>query len=222
MAPTIRNASVVSGPNEHRVGAGMAAGNSGPGMGAQEAQKEARSGQDGAQRALLLEQAKKAAARLAELVGELAETGASMPPEEAGLEERLKAAAAALQMTGPECQATDISERGERSLVVGVLRADVAMAVQGADLRRGLPSISRMPTVPSYDTGRKNGLGGHSQPLSGMPHPRAWCRSSNLPLPRGIERAVRQAQVQTVPSSAIAHGRETGAPLVPPLRAERQ
>ena len=102
----------------------MAAGNSGPGREAQEAQKEARSGQDGAQRALLLEQAKKAAARLAELVGELAETGTSIPPEEAGLEERLKAAAAALQMTGPECQATDISERGERSLVVGVLRAD--------------------------------------------------------------------------------------------------
>ena len=82
-------------------------------MGAQKAQKEARPGQDGAQRALLLEQAKKAAARLAELVGELAETGASTPPGEAGLEERLRAAAAALQMAGPECQATDISEREE-------------------------------------------------------------------------------------------------------------
>ena len=102
----------------------MAAGNSGPGVGAQKAQEEVRPGQDRAQRALLLEQAKKAAARLAELVGELAETGASTPPEEAGLEERLKAAAAALQMTGPEYQATGISERGERSLVVGVLRAD--------------------------------------------------------------------------------------------------
>ncbi len=51
---------------------------------------------------------------MAELVGELAETEASTPPEEAGLEERLKAAAAALQMTGPECQATNISEKGER------------------------------------------------------------------------------------------------------------
>jgi hypothetical protein len=80
-------------------------------MGVQEAQKEARPGQDGAQRALLLEQAKKAAARLAELVGELAETGASTPPEEAGLEERLKAAAAALQMTGPEYQVTGVAGR---------------------------------------------------------------------------------------------------------------
>jgi hypothetical protein len=96
------------------------------------------------------------------------------------------------------------------------------MAVQGANLRRGLPSINRMPTVPYHDTGRKNGLSGHSQPLLGMPHPGAWCRSANLPLPRGIERVVRQAQVQTVASSAIAHGGETGAPLVPPLKAEGQ
>ncbi len=93
-------------------------------MRAQEAPREVRPGQIGAQRAILLKQAREAAARLAELVGELAETGASTPPEEAGLEERLKAAAAALQMTGPECQATNISEKGERSLVVGVLRAD--------------------------------------------------------------------------------------------------
>jgi hypothetical protein len=55
----------------------MAAGNSGPGMRAQEVQKEVRPGQIGAQRAILLEQAREAAARLAELVGELAETGAS-------------------------------------------------------------------------------------------------------------------------------------------------
>ena len=88
------------------------------------APKEAHPEQDGAQRALLLEQAKKAAARLAELMGELAETKASTPPEEAGLEERLRAAAAVLQTTGPECQVTEsISAGGERSLVVGVLRA---------------------------------------------------------------------------------------------------
>ena len=125
MTPTGRRTSVDGGPDENQVGAGMAAGNSGPGVGAQKAQKEARPGQDGAQRALLLEQAKKAAARLAELVGELAETGASTPPEEAGLEERLRAAAAALQTTGPECQVTEsVSAGGERSLVVGVLRAD--------------------------------------------------------------------------------------------------
>ncbi len=103
---------MVSGPNKNQVGALMAAGNSGPGMGAQEARKEERPGQDGAQRAILLEQAREAAVRLAELVGELAETGASTPPEEAGLEERLKAAAAALQMTGPECQAVNTPERG--------------------------------------------------------------------------------------------------------------
>ena len=78
----------------------MAAGNSGPGMRAQEAQKEVRPGQIGAQRAILLEQAREAAARLAELVGELAETGASTPPDEAGLEERLKAAAATIANDG--------------------------------------------------------------------------------------------------------------------------
>ena len=115
---------MVSGPNENQVGASLAAGSGGAGMRAQEAQKEVRPGQIGAQRAILLEQAREAAARLAELVGELAETGASTPPEEAGLEERLKAAAAALQMTGPESQPTSVSERGERSLVVGVLRAE--------------------------------------------------------------------------------------------------
>ncbi|MFN9980237.1 MAG: hypothetical protein ACK53Y_10000, partial [bacterium] len=124
MAPTGRRTSMVSGPDEKQAGASMAAGNSGPGMRSQEEQKEVRPGQIGAQRAILLEQARDAAVRLAELVGELAETGASTPPEEAGLEERLRAAAAALQMTGPECQKTNISERGERSLVVGVLRAD--------------------------------------------------------------------------------------------------
>ena len=88
--------------------------------------------QKGAQRALLLEQAKKAAARLAELMGELAKTEASTTPEEAGLGEGLRAAAAALQKTGPECQVTEsLSARGERSLVVGVLRADRSEAESG-------------------------------------------------------------------------------------------
>ncbi len=115
---------MASGPNENRVEASMAAGDSGPGMGAQEAQKEVRPGQNGAQRAMLLERPREAAVRLAELVWELAEAGASTPPDEAGLEERLKAAAAALQMTGPESQPTNVSGKGERSLVVGVLRAE--------------------------------------------------------------------------------------------------
>jgi hypothetical protein len=64
---------VVSGPNKNQVGASMAAGNSGPGMRAQEAQKEVRPGRNGAQRAILLEQASEVAVRLAELVGELEE-----------------------------------------------------------------------------------------------------------------------------------------------------
>ncbi len=37
---------------------------------------------------------------MAELMGELAEAGASSPPDETGLEDRLKAAAAVLQMVG--------------------------------------------------------------------------------------------------------------------------
>ncbi len=81
MAPTGKRASVVSGPNKNWVRASMAAGNSGPGMGAQEARKEVRPGQNGAQRAILLERAREAAVRLAELVGELTETGASTPPD---------------------------------------------------------------------------------------------------------------------------------------------
>jgi hypothetical protein len=104
-----RGTSLAGGLNEYRAGASMAAGGSGPGMGAQEAQKEARQGQNRAQRAILLERAREAAAKLAELVGELVETGASTPPEEAGLEERLKTAAAVLQMTGPESQPTNVS-----------------------------------------------------------------------------------------------------------------
>ncbi len=129
---------MASGPNKDRAETSLAAGDSGPGMGAQEAQKEARPGQNGAQRAMLLERAREAAVRLAELVGELAETGASTPPDEVGLEERLKAAAAALQMTGPESQPTNVSGKGERSLLCAAGRKTgdgVAMAMQGANLR---------------------------------------------------------------------------------------
>jgi hypothetical protein len=113
MAATGKRASLASGSNKDRAGASIAAGGSGPGMGAQEAQEEARPGQNRAQRAILLEQAREAAARLAELVGELAEAGASTPPDEAGLEERLKAAAAVLQMAGPESQPTNVSGKVE-------------------------------------------------------------------------------------------------------------
>jgi hypothetical protein len=77
------------------------------------AQEETRPGQSRAQRAILLEQAREAAAKLAELVGELAESGASTPPDEADLEDRLKAAAAVLQMTGPRSQPTNVSENAE-------------------------------------------------------------------------------------------------------------
>jgi hypothetical protein len=113
MAPTGKRASLASGPNKDRAETSMAAGDSGPGMGAQEAQKEVRPGQNGAQRAILLEQAREVAVRLAELVGELAETGASTPPDEAGLEERLRAAAAALQMTEPGSQPTNVAGKVE-------------------------------------------------------------------------------------------------------------
>jgi hypothetical protein len=134
MAATGKRASLASGPNEDRARASMAAGGSGPGMGAQEAQEEARPGQNRAQRAILLEQAREAAAKLAELVGELAESGASTPPDEADLEERLKAAAAVLQMTGPRGQPTNVSENAERQSLVCCGRK-VAMAMQGANLR---------------------------------------------------------------------------------------
>ncbi len=92
--------------------------------GAREAQEKTRPGQSRAQRATLLEQAKEAAAKLAELMGELAESGASTPPDETGLEDRLKAAAAVLQMTGPRSQLAHVPENEERTMVVGVLRAE--------------------------------------------------------------------------------------------------
>ncbi len=71
----------------------------------------------------MLKQAKEAAAKLAELMGELAESGASTPPDEADLEDRLKAAAAVLQMTGPRSQLAHVPEKAERTVAVGVLRA---------------------------------------------------------------------------------------------------
>jgi arginine/ornithine N-succinyltransferase beta subunit len=61
---------------------------------------------------------------LAELMGELAESEASTPSDEADLEDRLKAAAAVLQMKGPRSQLTNVSENAERTMVVGVLRVE--------------------------------------------------------------------------------------------------
>jgi hypothetical protein len=68
--------------------------------GAQEAREEAHQGRGKTQRAVLLEQAEEAAAKLRELMGKLAETGASSLPDETVREDRLKAAAAILQMAG--------------------------------------------------------------------------------------------------------------------------
>ncbi len=72
--------------------------------GAREARKEAHLEQGKAHRIALLRQAEEAAAKLAELMGKLAETGASSLPDETGREDRPKAAAAILQMAGPESQ----------------------------------------------------------------------------------------------------------------------
>ncbi len=72
----------------------------------------------------MLEQAKEAAAKLAELMGELSESGASTHPDKADLEDRLKAAAPVLQMTEPRRQLVHVPENAERTVAVGVLRAE--------------------------------------------------------------------------------------------------
>jgi hypothetical protein len=92
--------------------------------GAWDAQEEARPGQTRAQRATLLKQAKEEAAKLAELMIELSESGVPAHPDEAGLEEQLKVATAVLQETGPRRQLAPVPENVERTVAVGVLRAE--------------------------------------------------------------------------------------------------
>jgi hypothetical protein len=128
MATTGKGTPLASGPDEDQAGFSVTADGSLPAerldTGAQEAQEETHPGRSRAQRAILLEQAKEAAAKLAELMGELAESGASTPPDDADLENRLKAAAAVLQMAEPRSQLAHAPENAERAVAVGVLRAE--------------------------------------------------------------------------------------------------
>jgi hypothetical protein len=121
MATTGTGTPLANEPNKHRTEAGA---NTGSGLppegqdtgatagtigtaraeGAREARKEAHLEQGKAQRIALLRRAEEAAAKLAELMGKLAETGASSLPDKTGREDRLKAAAAILQMAGLESQ----------------------------------------------------------------------------------------------------------------------
>ena len=66
------------------------------------AREEARPGQTRAQRATLLEQAKEAAAKLAELMIELSESGAPTHPDEADMEDQLKLQPPCCKRRGPE------------------------------------------------------------------------------------------------------------------------
>jgi hypothetical protein len=141
MATTGTGTPSTNEPKEGQAGADMAAGGSlprdGRGMGAtagmgstarvegaQEAQGESHQERGMAQRAILLRQAEEAAARLTELMGELAEAGASSPPDETGLEDQLKAAAAVLQMTGSKGQPEPVLGSAVQAVAVGVLRAE--------------------------------------------------------------------------------------------------
>ena len=92
------------------------------------AQEEARPGQTRAQKATLLEQAKEAAAKLAELMIELSESESPTHPDEAGLGDQLKTATATLQETGPKRQLAPVPEDAERTVAVGVLRAERPVA----------------------------------------------------------------------------------------------
>ncbi len=90
--------------------------------------KKKRSGQTRAQRATLLEQAKEAAAKLAELMIKLSGSESPTHPDETGLGDQLKVATAALQETGPRGQLEPVPEDAERTVTVGVLRAEKSVA----------------------------------------------------------------------------------------------
>ena len=76
----------------------------------------------------MLEQAKEAAAKLAELMIELSESESPTHPDEAGLGDQLKIATATLQETGPKRQLAPVPENAERTVAVGVLRAERPVA----------------------------------------------------------------------------------------------
>jgi hypothetical protein len=145
MATTRNGTQSTNGPNEDQAGVSVTAGGSLPAggqdmeaaagaggaagaEGEREAQEESHHERSMAQRAILLRQAKEAAARLAELMGELAEAGASSPPDETGLEDRLKAAAAVLQMAGPKSRPAHVPGSAVQAVAVGVLRAEKSEA----------------------------------------------------------------------------------------------
>ena len=104
-------------------GATMVAGETARAGAAQAARKEAHQERAKTQRAALLEQAEAAAAELAELMGKLTEAETSPLPGETCREERLRAAAAILQGTGPPSQPVPGLGDRVRTVAVGVLRA---------------------------------------------------------------------------------------------------
>jgi hypothetical protein len=127
-------------PKEDQTGVGATVGDGlpadGQGMGAtagardtaraggvQEARERAHQERSKTQRAALLEQAEEAAARLAELMGKLTEAETSPLPGESCREERLRAATAILQVTGPPSQPAPELGTRVRAVAVGVLRA---------------------------------------------------------------------------------------------------
>jgi hypothetical protein len=105
-------------------GATTDAGGTARAEGAQVAWERAHQEGGKAQRIALLRQAEEAAAKLAELMDKLAETGASPFPDKTGREDRLRATTAILQMTEPTNQlALDLGSRVQ-AVAVGVLRAE--------------------------------------------------------------------------------------------------
>jgi hypothetical protein len=128
-----------NGPKENQTGVGVTVGGSLPADGrdmgatagasdtaraggAQVARETAHQERSKTQRAVLLEQAEEAAAKLAELMGKLMEAGASPLPGETCREDRLRAATAILQMTEPPSQPAPELGTRVRTVAVGVLR----------------------------------------------------------------------------------------------------
>jgi hypothetical protein len=141
MAKTGTGTPSASGPNEDQTGVGVtvggglpvdgqemgataATGDTAKAEGAQVAREGAHQERSKTQRAPLLEQAEEVAAKLAELMDELAEAGASPLPGETYREDRLRAATAILQMTEPPDQPAPNLGTRVRAVAVGVLRME--------------------------------------------------------------------------------------------------
>ncbi len=104
----------------------------------------------------------------------------------------------------------------------GKVSSRVMMAMQSNDLRRKLPPANRVPALPPHVTRGENGLGGQSRPLPRVPHSGTRKCGTRMSIPQGIERAVRQTQVQTDPPSAATLGRKSCIPYVSPIQAGRR